>query len=211
LGTAAGRGAEEVLVLWDGAGKFPANPFGDARHVPVRFRLADGPSRRLQELSGTIAARVRTPPEPLAVVGDILDAAGKTVRAADGSSLQVIEAKRTEEGPYQVRVALTSPPPELVRAGVPARLLVLSRGGWRRGLAAGSPEGSDFTLLDARGRPLPLAGGEVRGSLNKGIRHDMTLLYQPPPDQAPPARLLYVGRRIVTVEVPFTLKDVPLP
>ena len=30
-------------------------------------------------------------------------------------------------------------------------------------------------------------------------------------DRGPPAKLVYLGRRAVTIEVPFTLRDVPLP
>jgi hypothetical protein len=211
LGSAAGTGPEEMLVVWDGSGEFPANPFGDARYVLLRLRLADMSPRRLQELSGTIAARIRTPFEKLASVDRILQAAGSTVRSADGSALQVIEAMHTDQGPYRIRVALTAPPPELVSGGMPARLVVLARPWWGRDTEAGSPESTAFTLLDARGRRFSLASGEVQGTLAKGLRHDFTLVFQPLPDRAPPIRLLYNARRPVTVEVPFTLRDVPLP
>ncbi len=211
LGRAAGHAAEEVLILWDGSSEFPANPFGDARHVPIRLAPADGPWQHLKELHGTITARVGLPPERLASVDKIFQAAGQTVRTANGNVLQVVEVKRADDGRYQLRMALTAPPPELISAGIPARLIVHKRGWWGQGTGDVSAEGCSFTLLDARGRPFPLAGGEVQGMLAQGIRHDYTLLYRPLPDGAPPARLQYAGRRTVTIEVPFTLQDVPLP
>jgi hypothetical protein len=209
LGALAGSMAEEVLVVWDGSGEFPANPFGDTRHVLLR--LGDGLGQRLRELSGTIAGQVRTPPETLAVVDDILQAAGRTVQAGDGSTLQVVGAKRAEDGPYRVHVALTSAPPELVTGGIPARLVVLVRPWWGRETEGIPADGPNFTLLDAQGRRFAPEGGEVQGMLGQGLRHDFTLRYQPLADGAPPARLLYTGRRTVTAEVPFTLRDVPLP
>lgn len=211
LGGAAGAAAEEMIVVWDGVGRFPAQPFGDARHVPVRLRLGDGPSKRLRELSGVIAARVQTPPEVLAGVDNPAEAIGQRVAAADGSTLRVVEVKRTEEGLHQVRVGLSSPAPELVSAGVPARVVVLTRIGPAQRTGSVAPESGDFVLLDAKGRRFPLVGGEVAGALGQGVTHDFTLLFQALPDGAKPARLEYTGRRTVTVEVPFTLKDIPLP
>jgi hypothetical protein len=210
LGRAVGNGAEEVLILWDGSSEFPVNPFGDARHVPIRLASPDGPWQQLGELRGTIAARVGLPPERLATVANILKAAGQTVRTENGGVLQVVEIKRTDDGRYHVRVALTTPAPELINAGVPARLLVHKRGWWGQGTGDVSAEGSGFTLLDAQGRPFPLTGGEVQGLLAQGIRHDFTLVYRPLPDGAPPARLEYTARRGATVDVPFTLRNVPL-
>lgn len=210
LGRAVGNGAEEVLILWDGSSEFPANPFGDARHVAIRLGAADGPWQQLAELRGTIAARVGLPPERLASVDNILKAVGQTVRTEDGGVLQVVEVKPRDDGRYQVRVALTTPAPELISGGIPARLLVHKRGWWGQGTGDVSAEGSGFRLLDAQGRPFPLAGGEVQGLLAQGIRHDFTLVYRPLPDGAPPARLEYTARRGVTVEVPFTLRNVSL-
>jgi hypothetical protein len=212
LGAAVGSGPEEALVLWDGIGEAPANPFGDARRVPIRFPLAETTSsERLKELTGTIAAKVRTPLETLATVDNVLKAAGRVVPTIDGSAMQVIEAAPTEEGQYRIRVALTSPAPELVNDGVPARLMVLSRG-WRgRGAAALSADAAGMVLLDAQGRRFSLASGEIQGALAKGIREELSLLYQPLPDRSPPARLLYTGRHTLTIALPFTLRDVLLP
>ena len=211
LGATAGAAAEETLVIWDGAGEFPANPFGDGRHVYLRLPLGEQPVPRLTELAGTLAAQVRTPPEPLAAVDNILRAAGQTVRGADGSSLRVIEIETVDEGQYRIRLALTSQAPELVRGGVPARLVVLTRAWWGRGMGAVAPEAIGFVLVDGRGRRYSPANVEAQGALAEGLRHEFSLLFEPLPDQAVPARLVYTGRRTVTVEVPFILRDVPLP
>jgi len=43
------------------------------------------------------------------------------------------------------------------------------------------------------------------------MTHTLTLLYQPQDGQGEPARLVLNGRRRQLVQVPFTLRDVPLP
>ena len=38
-----------------------------------------------------------------------------------------------------------------------------------------------------------------------------TLVCQPGKDQGQPTQLVYLGRKSATVDIPFALKDVPLP
>jgi hypothetical protein len=211
LGDTIGNAAEETLVIGDGSTRLPANPFGDAHHICLRLPPAETSLPRLEVLSGTIAAQVRTPPEILLALDDLQPAVGRTFPCADGSSLQVIEAKLTDEGQYRLRVEVTAATPVLVSRGVPARVVVLSRGWWGRSGTEIPPESAGFILLDANGRRLSPANGEVHWLLDRGIRHEFTLLYDLAPNQPPPTRLLYTGRRTATVEVPFTLRDVPLP
>jgi hypothetical protein len=68
-----------------------------------------------------------------------------------------------------------------------------------------------LALLDASGRKLSLADTSSPTISADGKSWELTLLYRPSATQGAPARLLYTGRRCTTVEVPFTLKDVPLP
>jgi hypothetical protein len=210
LGATVGSAAEELLVVWDGVGHFPTSPFGDARHIPIRFRLANGPSQRLQELRGVIAAQVRKPPELLASVDISDEALGRNIPVAGSGTLKVGERRQTEEGGYQVQVTLALPAPELVSSGVPARFLVMPRIWWGPRTAPLSPEDAEFVLVDDRGQRFATTGAEVWGALGKGVSHDFTLHYPALPDQARPARLLYHARRTVVVEIPFTLKDIPL-
>ena len=44
-----------------------------------------------------------------------------------------------------------------------------------------------------------------------GAAQEIELTYRPEEGQNAPARFVYSGRRVVLVEVPFTLKNVPLP
>jgi hypothetical protein len=72
---------------------------------------------------------------------------------------------------------------------------------------------SGLALVDDQDNVLPV---QVRPVLKPGapggpVAIEFQLVYQPEKGQAAPARLVFKGRKSVTVDVPFTLKDVKLP
>ena len=68
-----------------------------------------------------------------------------------------------------------------------------------------------LSLLDARGRKIPLVDSTSPAVNGTGKAWEFTLVYRSDAGQGEPSRLVYTGRRSATLEVPFTLKDVPLP
>jgi hypothetical protein len=202
----------ETTIVWDGVTELPAGPFGYARRVPVRLRRGDGSARRLQELQGTFALQVQAPPEPLRTVEPILGAAGRSFPGHHGSAVRVVEVRRGEEGTIHLRLEVTPPPRELLLPGMPARISFVNWGRWwGRGdpppVPSVGPE--NLMLLDAVGKKVAVNFGAGR-PVNGGF-WELTLACPASSDHGPPARLLYSGRRTLSVEVPFTLKDVPLP
>lgn len=208
----AGSGPQ-VLLTWDGVSELPTSFPGSTGCVSFRTRLPDRTSRRLKELHGSVALLVQTAAEPLVTVDRILQAAGQAVRGADGTSLRLLEVRRTEEGPLTLRIELTPPPWDLFVGGLPARVFLVEGGWWRgRGMQMPQPVHADqLVLLDTHDQKvsrISTGGPTANGS---GTAWELTLVYQPGPDQGEPARLVYSGRRSPTLEVPFTLRDVPLP
>jgi hypothetical protein len=67
-----------------------------------------------------------------------------------------------------------------------------------------------FALLDARGKPFRVERAISTG-LRVGAAHEYELTYEPEPGQAEAAKFVYSDRRTVLIDVPFALKDVPLP
>jgi hypothetical protein len=203
------EGAEEVIMVWDGHA--PPPTAGAPRPVPLRLRLAEHPSRRLAELRGTLAARVRTPPEPLVTVKDVLKATDKTFEAADGTVLRVTEAKLESDGLYKVQVSVTPPPPttDVDALGLGVRFVRINRNLPGK-VSVSSKEGNcPLTLYDARGRPFRLTTGDFLADGNSQQK-SFTLIFQPTEGQGEPARLVYTERRTTLIEVPFVLKNVPL-
>jgi hypothetical protein len=68
-----------------------------------------------------------------------------------------------------------------------------------------------LTLQDDKGQALPLtvAEGQAHNDGNT-ILWEYKFTCKPQKDQGVPAKLVFNGTRTVTVDVPFTLKDVPL-
>jgi hypothetical protein len=205
----------EILFYWDGTTELPSNLPSGAGLVPVRLRLPERPCRRLKELHATLALRALTPSEPLVTVDSVLRAAGQSFKGDDGSSLKVIEVLCENEGQVKLRVEVAPAPRDLVVDGLPARILLMNRG-LRRGPVQTTfiPPvvcAEQLSLLDGRGRPIPLAERVPPELDGTGKAWEFNLVYRAGPGQGGPSRLVYTGRRSVTLEVPFTLKDVPLP
>jgi hypothetical protein len=67
-------------------------------------------------------------------------------------------------------------------------------------------------LLDEKGQGCPIMGVSTRAEAAPAgpVRITYELTFAPKKEQATPAKLVFSGSKKVTVEVPFTLKDVPL-
>jgi hypothetical protein len=73
---------------------------------------------------------------------------------------------------------------------------------------------SGLALLDDKGNTIPcLSSSALRTALNADgtVVRTYTLSFTPAKDQGPPTKLVMSGSKSITVDIPFTLKDVPLP
>jgi hypothetical protein len=77
-------------------------------------------------------------------------------------------------------------------------------------LSKDNPNNVPFKLVNAEGKALELVNGELEVSATNEGSRVFTLVYKPGANDTAPAKFQYMGRREVLVEVPFTLKDVPL-
>jgi hypothetical protein len=73
-----------------------------------------------------------------------------------------------------------------------------------------------LSVEDDKGNALPVRMGQMQFRMVQGAGGNVfvaiyTLLCEPGKDQGDPAKIVYLGRKRVTVEVPFLLKDIPLP
>src|SRR5262245_4827678 len=206
--------AQEVIVVWDGQSEMPVNK---TRQATIKLRLGEKPAKTIKELRGTLSAELEAATGPLATVDKVLESAGKTFRGPEGSYVKVVEVRREPSGQYRLKVEIKSPPkkgdlPEMGNF----RIVRIDRG--RGGiemptsqLSAQEAENRGLALLDSKGQPIPLAAGEYSRSDDPRAAQVYTLHYQPRKDQGVPARFVFSGRRTVLIEVPFVLKDVPLP
>jgi hypothetical protein len=207
---------------------------GDAstnpKHIAVRLQMAGPGAKAVKELQGKVCLQVQTPPEPLIAVENILKANGETVKGPSGGAIKILEIKQDANGQVNVRLTLELPPPEVGDTGDAVagargfgRGFRINRAVMRMRGGVAETEAPEIELFDAQGQPFQrtsaTAGPSQAGVAGVGLPGvgfiggplDYQLTFVPRPGQAEPARLVYNGRRTVTIDVPFKLENVPLP
>jgi hypothetical protein len=192
------------------------SPEPPAREFPIRLKLNDLDSRKLREIRGVLFARIQTPHEPLIRADKILQAEGKTFQGPENSQLKIHEARRSDKGKIDIRVTVRPPAMGQDPTGILQGAVFVRRFNGRMAFMA-QPEGESPTaqknlaLQDARGRSFQLISSEESTQVNgMEITQEFRLKYQSKPGMDEPAQLVYSGQRLVTVEIPFAFKDVPL-
>lgn len=202
-------------------------PAADPRLIPVRLYQPDTsarkqPLRMLKELTGHVVALVQPPPETLVTVDDILKARDQTVRGKSACSVTVAHVNSEKDGSVHMRVLVTPPSqkggdvPDANPTAMMRRLngVVIVNGVMMNnvnpfGLAPVRLTARNFTLLDDKGQAF-----EVVRAVNTGkgtaTAQELELTYKPKKGQGEATRFVYSGPRNRVIEVPFTLKDVPL-
>ncbi len=191
--------------------------FGNLRQVPISLVIEGQATQKLGELSGVISARVRTAPEALVTIGDLSKAVGKASAAVDGSEVKVTECKRADDGLFTIKVELKDGALPNQQEEIQMQRLIRLRA--VRGLAQegqvtqftkDNAAGLPFKLFNTKGEVLEIVNGEMMLAADNPSVRVYTLVYKPAANDTAPARFEYLGRREVDVEVPFTLKEVPL-
>ncbi len=217
----AGTGATPYLseVAWarNGAVFFAdtglMEPSFANRVLPVRLQAGKKPAKTLREVEGVVTAQTEVGPEALITVDNVYQAAGRTWTAEDGTTLKIVDATRGDDGKVQVRAELqTAAVLQVggVLVGRVGRRPVNGRGpaNAREVEAAALP----LTLLDGAGQRVPLQSVKSAQDVNGfGMPHELVLTFEPKAGQADAVKLIYTGKRTVLLDIPFTLKEVPLP
>jgi hypothetical protein len=143
-------------------------------------------------------------------VDEVLKSGGRTVKGADGGSITILEVTRQPNGEVTIRFEVDPPAGVLPADGS----LVLSRRGRRvvmsrSGAAAADTVNLEMAVVNDRDQLLQPVGLEYRLFAAKGPEYALTL--QSGVGQGEPAKLVLSLNKSVTIDVPFTLKNVPLP
>jgi len=200
---------------WDNMGFYPGDLYGNGgtnntgQRVPLRLTLGRKPSTVLKELSGVATVKMQTATQPIATIDNILTARDKSAKGADGSFLKVVEVKAEEGGRLVLQIKVDQAQQEGAN---------FNPWGWRNMMWRGQQDGSDvdnsvstgsLVLFDARGHLVRLVAKEPIPDDN-GLLEEYRFVYQLVKGQPDPTKLVLQGRRAVTIDVPFTLKDVSL-
>lgn len=167
----------------------------NAEHVAVRLVKGAKPAASLRELKGAISARVSVSGAALLTVDDIAKAQGKLIKGAQGASMKVGAASAVDGDDIQIPVELT----------LSANLVGPAKIG--AGNSAAPLPG--FKVLDAKGMPIPIIS-MTRALQNPGppgAAVEYQVRVRPAADQKP-TKVSYASQQIITVDIPFSLKDV---
>jgi hypothetical protein len=202
---------EDGPIFWDGGYDYGGSGNNGGQRVPLRLALGRKRSAVLKELSGVATIKMQTRTQAIATIDDILKAKDKTAKGSDGSFLKVIEVKREEGGKVEIHVKVEQ------RQDEEAVNNPWGWGGiglWRGGATTGeeqvdsSVSTGHLTLFDARGNLVRLVSKEQIPDENGN--EEYRFIYQVAKGQPEPAKLVLQGRKPVSIDVPFTLKDIPL-
>jgi hypothetical protein len=209
----------------------PYNVFN--RYTYVRLKLGEKQAKALQELSGHLSAQMLSPPQALITVTDVLKSGGKKFEGTGGGKIELLGVEKQGDGSYKVQFRLENPPNhiatpfqgpvapvgampvngpgagvQVVPGGAPQPL---PRGGVVRPIynTHGLP-----TLVDAKGKSWQLTQPPQRVyRANPGgpAIQEVTMVFRAHDGQGAPDQLILHGQRNISVQVPFTLRDVTLP
>jgi hypothetical protein len=170
---------------------------------PLRLKKGAKEAKTLKELSGTLTAQIRTAPETMLKVDNLLKAVGQTIKGDRGGSIKILEATQEEGGPLKLRLEMVTPAgvAPAAAASAPQQGNPVFTGGY-----------NGLTLVDDKGQNLPLVPNQVQGrQMGDVVVYEYTFTSKPQQGSGEPAQLVFTGARTVTLDVAFNLKDVPLP
>jgi hypothetical protein len=185
------------------------------REFPIRLKLNDRDSKGIREIRGVLFAQVQSPIEPILRADKILESEGKSIRGPENSLLKINEARRRDNGQYDFRVTVRPPSMGEDMTGMFQGAVFVRRFNGRMAIMAQqegeSPTAQKLALQDAKGRSFQLVTSEESTQVNGiDITQELHLVYQSKPGMDEPAQLIYSGQRLVSIEVPFLFKNVPL-
>jgi hypothetical protein len=189
---------------------------GGTGFFPVTLKSGVTRPRKLSDLEGVVVARVVAPPEPLITVSDVF-AKGKDKSIHNNDrSIQIIDANpgsETNQATLRIRVvAAADSVNEILNFPVQLKGRVRPFVRINRKSGESTQAMPEFQLRDSEGKVIK-STPQVTGSSFDGTTasFEVILKVDRPASGFENVNLTLTGRRSVIVEMPFVLKDVPLP
>ena len=193
------------------------NPSGGNHARAVTLKTDGLHPKKIAELQGVVFAKVLTPVEPILTVGQFLKTSGRET-TADGMTVQIKDIKTIGDGRAVVQIRLTTRTDQMddvlnlpvQMKGRVQQFIRINRGGRLHADVGGLP---DFKVFDATGQPLKGISARVHGMSADGttMTQDVELTFEKPVQGTERLSLALMAKRVAVVEMPFVLKNVPIP
>jgi hypothetical protein len=169
----------------------------------VRLKLPENPGKSIMVLKGVTLAQIQTPMQPTVTVDDVTQSLNKALKGKDGSELIVDRVTRQENGAVIVQVQLMM---GINSLGASVNNVQVGRSG------ESAPKMDPWILYDDREKPQPykLISQRPIGYTNEGAQI-IQLMFSAQDKQQTPKKLVYATSRLTTIEVPFEVRDLPVP
>jgi hypothetical protein len=184
------------------------------RVVPISLKTDDRAIKSLRLLEGVVVGEVTLPNQTLATIDNLAKAVGASAFGPSESRYSVIDYKTHPDGRVTLKVRTEGLNPwNVAQFGAARRVRMMAMAPVVWDGPAGSNGGVRLRYTDAAGKRLPAPMTRRSSATNDGFRQSWELELEFPKrtGYGPPAKMTVTGDRPTTVEVPFRLRNVPLP
>lgn len=196
-----------VAMRFDQNGNIiPPDSLPNPRVVTVPLKLGNPSAGGLRRLEGSVFGELLVSNQHLVVIENPKQNTGKGYPGPGEVKATVLEVKEPSAagGLGTIKVQLEAPSMYAVNA---------RRRGWNPGWpeAPRMNQGNRIEAFDAAGKPFKFSSSGYSDISDDGLvtLHTYALTFTA--GQGVPAKLVVVGSKLVTVEVPFVMENVPLP
>jgi hypothetical protein len=202
-------GNEGPIVIWDGSGlplALPPSP----RYALARLKPGKQPARTLKEVGGTLTVELMAL-RKLMTVNDVLSASSKEFTAGDGTILKILDAKEQKQH-LVVRVQVSGGQ-STAAVGNVVRVVKGNNGVLLIDSSMSAPRmDGGFALVDGTGKSYSAAASEhfAVENGNGGLGVEYVLKFARADVKGAPVSLIFSAPRLRSIDIPFTLRDVPL-
>ena len=184
--------------------------------VPIHFLKAQKDSKSIQMLEGKLILQVLDDSKPILEITNIEKEVGKKIEGKSGAWLKINECGKDAKGFHSLRIEYDIPA-DAVAANNRIQLgnirvqnnIVIQNGQFNIVGGAAPANLGDFKIFDAEGKTLTPNSSSTSVQIGPGgTKRSINVTY--PANSKAPFKIIYEGGTTIAVEVPFSLKLIPL-
>lgn len=184
--------------------------------VPIHFLKAQKDSKSIQMLEGKLILQVLDDSKPILEITNIEKEVGKKIEGKSGAWLKINECGKDAKGSHSLRIEYDIPA-DAVAANNRIQLgnirvqnnIIIQNGQFNIVGGAAPANLGGFKILDVEGKALvPNSSSSSMQVGAGGTKRSINVTY--PASSKAPFKIIYEGGTPIAVEVPFSLKLVPL-
>jgi hypothetical protein len=184
--------------------------------VPIHFLKAQKESKSIQMLEGKLILQVLDDSKPILEITNIEKEVGKKIEGRSGAWLKINECGKDAKGFHSLRIEYDIPADavaannriQLGNIGVQNNIII-QNGQFNMVRGVGPANLGGFKILDVEGKALTPSSSSTSMQVGPGgTKRSINVTY--PANSKAPSKIIYEGGTPIAVEVPFSLKLVPL-